>query len=355
MAVNKRGSVWYYDFMIRRRRYRGAIPEARTKAQAERVETIKREEVYAGKYSDEPEAITFREFTERLYLPIARETTRNFSCNAGYESKKLIEQFGPRPINQITHFEIEKWLLTLKADYAGATINHFIKRARVIFNRAVIAGYVDAAKNPMRLVKKVEEKPKVKRRLSREEEARLIEIARDLGFDYVASAIICRVETGLRPMEFAGMGRDQVKPSDGFIIAHSFKGKAGQVKERTIPLTNRARLEFEKLLAATAEDRIFPYDSIKKAWETVCTTAGIEEFWYRWLRDEAASRWAEAGLDAFTIAQLLGHSSPRTSMIYVRAWAGETARKMEAAAAENIATNLPQEANGKVIRLPVNG
>jgi len=39
MAVRKRGGVWHYDFMIRRVRFREAIPEARTKWQAEQVET----------------------------------------------------------------------------------------------------------------------------------------------------------------------------------------------------------------------------------------------------------------------------------------------------------------------------
>jgi hypothetical protein len=34
MTIRKRGTRYYYDFMIRRQRYRGALPEARTKAQA---------------------------------------------------------------------------------------------------------------------------------------------------------------------------------------------------------------------------------------------------------------------------------------------------------------------------------
>jgi hypothetical protein len=36
--VRKRGNRWYYDFMIRRVRYRGAIPEAQNKWQAEKAE-----------------------------------------------------------------------------------------------------------------------------------------------------------------------------------------------------------------------------------------------------------------------------------------------------------------------------
>lgn len=349
MTVRKRGAVWYYDFQIRKIRYREAVPEARTKAEAREAETKARREAFDGAWQSKrrPEPKTLGAFVEE-YLPIARETTRNFSCNVGYESKKIVEAFGSKPLEEITHFEIAKWLIELRGKYSGATINHFIKRLRVIFNRAEGNGLIEPARNPMRQIKKVEEISRAKRRLGPQEEARLIDAAKELGFDYVASAIICRIETGLRPQEFAGMERGQVHLAEGFIIARSYKGRGGEQKERAIPLTARARAEFERLLAAAAADRIFPYASIKKAWARVCERALVEEFWYRWLRDEAASRWAEAGLDAFTIAQLLGHSSPKTSMVYVRAWAGETARKME-----NV-SNASQEEGGKLNRLTVN-
>ena len=39
MTIRKRGTRYHYDFMIRRQRYRGALPEARTKAEAEQAET----------------------------------------------------------------------------------------------------------------------------------------------------------------------------------------------------------------------------------------------------------------------------------------------------------------------------
>ena len=37
MTIRKRGTRYYYDFMIRRQRYRGAIPEARTKAERSKL------------------------------------------------------------------------------------------------------------------------------------------------------------------------------------------------------------------------------------------------------------------------------------------------------------------------------
>src|ERR1043166_9474430 len=50
MISRKRGTRYYYDFMIRRQRYRGAIPEARTKAEAEQAETKIKNKVDERKY-----------------------------------------------------------------------------------------------------------------------------------------------------------------------------------------------------------------------------------------------------------------------------------------------------------------
>ena len=41
---------WYFDFQIRGARYREAIPEARTKFQAEQAETKARDQVFQGTY-----------------------------------------------------------------------------------------------------------------------------------------------------------------------------------------------------------------------------------------------------------------------------------------------------------------
>ena len=45
MPVHKRGNKWHYAFCIRGVRYRGGIPEARTKFEAEKAETKIRQEV----------------------------------------------------------------------------------------------------------------------------------------------------------------------------------------------------------------------------------------------------------------------------------------------------------------------
>src|SRR5262249_57173218 len=114
--------------------------------------------------------MTLRAFVEEKYLPIARETTRYFSANAGYETRVICEKFGARPLAEISEFEILKWLISLKPDYAGTTINHFIKRLNVIFNRAIAAGQDETGKKPMIAISKNEEAPLRKPKRSTERE-----------------------------------------------------------------------------------------------------------------------------------------------------------------------------------------
>lgn len=343
MTVYKRGSRWHYAFAIRGRRYRAAIPEARTKAQAERVEALVREQIYNGTYGQARKTITFRAFVTSEYLPIAKATTRKFSTNAGYQSRVLVEAFGDTPIDQLSHFQIEKWLLTLRGRYAGATINHFIRRLGAILNQAVAAGYLDAAANPLRLVRQVEEEPRAKRRLTREEEARIHCAARELGLDHVAVACLALVETGMRPSELFEMKAEQVDFAAGIIRPISYKigrRRSGTPtpKARIVPLSDRAAALFRGMVEAAeaaGRERIYPYRDIKKGWRAACRRAGVEGFWLRWCRDEAASRWVEAGIDPFTVARLLGHSGPGMSMTYVRDFRQATVEKMNA-------SNLPQ-------------
>ena len=84
MTIRKRGTRYYYDFMIRRQRYRGAIPEARTKAEAEQAETKIKNKVYERKYGKISASRPFAEFVRGTYLPWARtisvrERTMNFT------------------------------------------------------------------------------------------------------------------------------------------------------------------------------------------------------------------------------------------------------------------------------------
>jgi integrase len=126
-----------------------------------------------------------------------------------------------------------------------------------------------------------------------------------------------------------------------------------QPKERIVPLTDRAKAEFEKLLAKSEDDNVFPYRSVKKSWATVCRTAGVKGFWLRWLRDEAENHWREAGMHPLDMAYLMGQASPRTTMIYNNPRLEEMRGQMGAAICSKIVAIAPSKAWERRIRTRV--
>src|ERR1700730_664870 len=65
----RRVARWYYDFTIEGRRYKGPIPGARNRKEAEKVELQKRLEVYEGRYGKELGTEAFGKFVKDVYLP----------------------------------------------------------------------------------------------------------------------------------------------------------------------------------------------------------------------------------------------------------------------------------------------
>ena len=60
MTVKKRGKTWWYDFG--NHKYRGRIPEARTKYEAEQAEIKLKRDVFDGKYGKQFGTMSFAKF-----------------------------------------------------------------------------------------------------------------------------------------------------------------------------------------------------------------------------------------------------------------------------------------------------
>jgi hypothetical protein len=82
MPVENRGTAknprWRYAFTIRGVRYRQAIPEARTKYEAEQAEVHARLEVYEGRYGRPTGEKDLVEFVQEIYLNWARANKRSW-------------------------------------------------------------------------------------------------------------------------------------------------------------------------------------------------------------------------------------------------------------------------------------
>ncbi len=189
-----------------------------------------------------------------------------------------------------------------------------------ILSLAVELGETDA--NPCSRVRKLKLDDQRYRYLYREEEPELkgaLTGPRDHLFDLVSVAI----GTGLRKNEQLGLKVEQLDFARNVIIAT--RTKAG--KNREVPMNSEVR---EVLLRLARHKRFGDYvfvspktgtrfKDIKHSFQKACELAGIEGLVWHDLRATFGTRLGEAGFDAFTIAQLMGHSDVRTTQRYVRA------------------------------------
>lgn len=147
-------------------------------------------------------------------------------------------------------------------------------------------------------------------------------------------------DTGLRPnSELFGLlwGNVHLAPCDegvhGFI--HVAGGKTASAI-RNVPLTPRARAVLEMRRSAKSGSRyVFPGPGLsghittvqhahertiervnKAARKRGIEKAVIEPFEFYCWRHTCGTRWAESGMDKFTLARLMGHSSPRVAERY---------------------------------------
>jgi integrase len=98
-------------------------------------------------------------------------------------------------------------------------------------------------------------------------------------------------------------------------------------KDRTIPMNRVARDELLQLQQASGDHGcvfVSPRTGgqrveIKRAWASALAEAEIENFRFHDLRHTTATRLADAGADAFTIAAILGHATIQMSARYTHA------------------------------------
>lgn len=349
MAIRKRNGKWYFDFMIRSVRYRSVIPTAKTKQDALKAEAEARQMVHEGRYKQQSIPSLFAEFADQVFLPWSKANKRNYETDK-WIVRELSEFFGKYEFTQISPILIEKFKREIGERktksgrlYKPQTVNHFLILLGRIFEMAIDAGLV--AINPVRRVKKRTCDNRRTKFLSREEVAALIAACTGKRA-YLANIIRMAVNTGMRRGEILGLKWADVDLGTRTIYIR--QSKTG--KPRTIPI-NSELFEVLARVKATAEknESVFfnartkkPLRDIHESFKTACRLIGLNGVNFHDLRHTAPSWLAEAGVDAFTIANILGHASIQTSLRYTHA---SDARKREAV--EILSRDCPKSLNRK--------
>lgn len=336
MAVRKIGKRWYYDLRIRTVRYRGVIPEAMNKAQAEKAEAKIRLEIYEGKYGSEARNTLFSDFVEKVYLPWSRSNKRTFRDDV-LNCKVLCQYFGGKSFIQISPLLVEKFKRERRDSVTRygrqrrpASVNRELATLSRIFSLAIDNGIL--VSNPCRKVRKLRENNERKRYLTFEEETRLMAALTGLRF-HIKPLVTVAIHTGMRKGELLNLRWEHVDFVRGIIHITNTKTD----RNRDVPMNSEVREIMLGLQPETTEGYVFRNPKtggklidVKKAFNSAVREAGISDFKFHDLRHTAGTRLADAGADAFVIAEVLGHASLQMTKRYTHATDERKRKALEA-------------------------
>jgi integrase len=326
MTIRKRGTRYHYDFMIRRQRYRGALPEARTKAEAQQAEAKIKNKIYERKYGKTSTSRLFAEFVRTTYLPWAKATKRS-SRDDVLHAEVFCRHFGNKNLSEIDYQMIEEFKLKRMKSITRygrprkpATVNRELATLSGIFRMAV--DYEEISDNPCRKVESLPENNQRTRHLSFEEEDRLF--AKLTGErDYLRPLVTVAIYAGPRRGELLKLRWSNV--DFGLNLINFTETKTN--RDRAVPMepiVREALLEFSQPggnaeYVFTNPDSGTRYTDVKKSFSAACREAGITNFTFHDLRHTFGTRLADAGVDVVKIKELMGHASIVTTMRYIHA------------------------------------
>jgi integrase len=347
----KVAKTYRYEFSIGGKPYRGALPEARTKPQAERAETKIRDSVYEGKYGAVVQEIpTLRDFIKGTYLSWSKTNKRSWRHDE-FRSQPLIQAMGQRRLDEIGVIQIERYKqdrLKQKSKrgtlMSPASINRELELLSGVFTYALACKIL--VPNPCQNVKRLDEDNDRNRYLSDDEEKRLMAQLVDRRA-HLLPIVKLALLTLMRKREILHLRWANVDFARGVILVmNSRRERTKGKRSRIIPLNSEAKDILLALQKASGESEyVFPnpvtgksYTDIKTAFTSACADAKVEDFWFHDLKRTGATRLGEAGADAFYIQYLCGHSDVKTSQIYTVA-TNEGLRR----AVETLANRKPEK------------
>jgi integrase len=232
----------------------------------------------------------------------------------------LRPRWGGHRLTEITQQAIAKWLADkLASGLAPATV----EKIRVTFNRsfelAAKWGISGAQVNPVKGVARRRYSNARQRYLSAEQAKRLhhaVAASPNPQLQYIVGLLLL---TGARKSELLFAKWEHVDlVQKVWYIPDTKTGKP-----RHVPLSQAAIALIEKLpkfdkcdwLIPNPETRE-PFVSIKRAWDTARTEAGLHGLRLHDLRHSAASFMINAGIDLYAVGRILGHADHQSTMRY---------------------------------------
>ncbi len=319
MGIYKRGKVWWMRLTFEGRQLRRST-ETTNKRLAQKVHAKVITEITEGKWFDiKPEEDkTFREMMDKYLEEYSILKTPNGQCRDRVISEHLLGFFGDTLLKAITPpLIVDYKAMRRKKGSKPATIERELCLIKRAFNLAIREWeWVD--KNPVSRVSRERFNNQIDRWLSSKEEARLLEASPG----WLREVIVFALNTGMRQGEILDLRWPYV--DRGKRTAAVMRSKNGD--RRTIPLNEAALgvLALKSKVRHIKSDYVFASKvgtrlekrNLARAFYQAMDRAVVEDFRFHDLRHTFATRLAQAGVDIYTIAKLLGHKDIRMTQRY---------------------------------------
>ncbi|CAB3805436.1 Tyrosine recombinase XerC [Paraburkholderia ultramafica] len=336
-TIRQRGKYW--EAQIRRRGWPSLSRSFDTKATAEAWARRAESEMDRGVFVDRTEAErnTFDDLLKRY----AEEVSPHKKGGAGeiLRIRKIrTDALAQYKISAITSKIIADYRDRRMAKVSGSTVNRELTLIGHVLNVARKEWGIHLDTNPVSVIRRPRENRARNRRLSPDEEQRLLaELAPSPRDDqgrfeaggsrneWIRPVVIIAIETAMRRSEILSLRWADVFLEDRYVRLHDTKnGEA-----RDVPLSSRAVATLSAL-PRHVSGRVFPTtpDALKKVFVRACERAKLEDFHFHDLRHEATSRIAERLDNILELSAVTGHKTVQMLKRYYHPRATDLALKL---------------------------
>ena len=241
------------------------------------------------------------------------------------------EPFVDKKLAALATVDLQDFIADRLADVAPATVDRDLDLISQVLRYADDVWKIAPVESPFKGLRRPRYFNERDRRLSADEERRLLAAARADENPYVEPAIVLALETAMRRSELLSLAVADIDVERR--AARLRVTKNG--RPRRVPLTTRA-LQVLAALAAEAGDasrHLLPLtaNALKIAFfRRVLPASGVADFHFHNLRHEAISRLAESGrFQLLQLQAISGHRDPRMVQRYAHLCTGRLAEQMD--------------------------
>lgn len=313
----RRGRRWCVNFSVHGKRIRKVAHLAQSEEEALVVLQDEMKKAFDREYGivHKEKKIMFKDFAETYLETYAKVRKKSWQSDEKYLRAQLIPFFGILAVNKITPLTVDQFAAKRQKDgVKHSTINRELTVLKKMLNLAIDWQF-DIQQNPVKRARYFsEEGYKRDRVLSSEEENALFRESAT----HLKPILTCALQTGMRVGEILSLKWENVDLKKHEILIKAESSKSG--KARIIPINSTLSYELKKLCGASEFVFLYksrPVKSINAAFTNARRRAGIKDLTFHDLRHTVASRLVSKGADPVTVKNILGHSSLRTTEIYL--------------------------------------